>query len=178
MIGFLRFIGVANAAIWFGAIVFYTVAAAPALESSDVQELLGRNNFLIYGRAIGGILLTRYSYFSLICATVALLHIFAEWLYQGRSLNRAATWLILVLLLVGLIGSCWLGPQLQEMQRAQYHTTNTLAQREAARRSYRILFGIFEFLNLSLIVGTAIHLRSAANPPDDLRFVGTPKFRG
>ena len=37
----LRFIGVMNAALWFGAALFFTFAIAPAFSSPEMKRLLG-----------------------------------------------------------------------------------------------------------------------------------------
>ena len=38
--GFLRFIGVANAAIWFGSAIFFTFAAGPAFFTTEMVHII------------------------------------------------------------------------------------------------------------------------------------------
>ncbi len=40
VIGFLRFIGLTNAAVWFGAAVFFTFVGGPAFFSPEMKHLL------------------------------------------------------------------------------------------------------------------------------------------
>ena len=177
MIGILRFVGVANAAVWFGAAVFYTVAAAPALTSTGTRAILGDTNFPFFGGAISELLRVRYFHFHLICACVAMLHLGLEWLYQGRAPKRLWTALLLVLFWLSLLGSLWLGPKLQELQRTRHLVNVPPPQREQAIRSFRIWEGAFQICNVILLAGAAGYLWRSAHPPDELRFVGTPKFR-
>jgi hypothetical protein len=44
MIGILRFIGIANAAVWFGSLIFFTVVVGPAFFSEGMINLFGAGN--------------------------------------------------------------------------------------------------------------------------------------
>jgi hypothetical protein len=61
VIGFLRLVGIANAAVWLGAAIFYTVCAGPAVVSSDMPALLGLKYFPYFSGAVGQIVLARNS---------------------------------------------------------------------------------------------------------------------
>ncbi len=178
MIGFLRFVGIANAAVWLGASVFYTVAAGPAVVSSEMQALLGPKYFAYFSGATAQILLARYFHLHLACATIALLHLLAERIYLGRTAHRLRLGLLVALFGLSLLGSVWLGPKLSGLHRAQHILNATPAQREAARKSFRIWHGVFRAVNVLIIGGVAVCLWRVANPPDELRFVGSPQFRG
>ncbi len=178
MIGFLRFVGIANAAAWLGASVFYTVAAGPAVVSSDMQALLGAKYFPYFSGAVAQILLGRYFNFHLVCAVIALLHLVAERIYLGRTAPRFWAGLLAALFALSLLGSVWLGPKLVGLQRAQHVLHATPAQRAAVAKSFRLWHGVFQAFNILVIGGVAVCLWRVANPPDELRFVGSPQFRG
>lgn len=168
----------ANAAVWFGTAVFYTFCAAPALASEEVRVVLGAKNFPYFGGAIGQLLLARYFQVNLVCAVIALLHLLAERLYLGRASKRVWTVVTVTLFWIGLLGSFWLGPKLRELHQAQHLVSTPPAQREVLARSFRVWHGVFQGLNFFILVGVAGSLWRAVHPPDDLRFVGSGKFRG
>ena len=60
MIGFLRFVGLLNAADGFGAAVFYAFIAGPAFASPEMGGLLTPANFPFYSVAIAQIVASRY----------------------------------------------------------------------------------------------------------------------
>lgn len=174
----LRVVGVANAAVWFGAVVFHTFFAAPALASEEMQAVLGVKNFPYYGGVISQLLLARYFQVNLVCAVIALVHLLAERLYLGRASKKTWTVVIVALFWISLLDSVWLGPKLRELHQTRYQLSTPPAQREVAARSFRLWYGVFQGLNFSILVGVAGSLWRATNPPDDLRFVGSGKFRG
>jgi len=178
MIAFLRFVGIANAAVWLGAAVFFTVCAGPAVVSSDMQALLGPKYFPYFSGAVGQIVLARYFHFHLACATIALLHLLAERIYLGRAAHRLWLGLLAALFGFSLLGSVWLGPKLARLHRGQHVLNAAPAQREAAAKSYRLWHGVFQAVNVLMIGGVAVCLWRVANPPDELCFVGSTKFRG
>ena len=100
MIGFLRFVGVANAAMWFGASIFFTFSVGPAFFSDKMIGLLTRP----YAGAAAQIVIERYFLFHELCGAVALVHLVAEWLYMGKPLQRLTLWLLLGILALGLVG--------------------------------------------------------------------------
>src|SRR4030095_2945285 len=88
VIGFLRSLGVLNAAIWLGAVVFYTFGAVPGLTCQAAQALLGPRNFGYFSVAMADLVTTRLFHLQLVCAVVAVLHLMAEWLYLGKVPQR------------------------------------------------------------------------------------------
>lgn len=168
----------ANAGVWLGSALFYTLAVAPALGSEGMAAILGRNNFPYFSGAIAQLMLTRYFHLQLACATVALLHVLAEWMYLGRASRKLWTYLLVALFCVSVVGAFWLGPKLRTLQRGQYLLSATPAQRETVAKSFRLWHGVFQSLNVFLIAGVAVYFWRAAHPPDELRFVGSSKIRG
>lgn len=178
MIGFLRFVGVLNAAVWLGAAVFITLGAEPAISSPDMRQLLGNNNFPYFSGAITQIVLTRYFHLNLVCGIVALLHLLAEWLYLGRPARKFSLGLLLSLVALALISGTWLLPRSQKLHATHYSTKAQPTEREAAARSFGAYHLASEFANLFMIAGLAVYAWRMANPADTLRFVSSVKFRG
>jgi len=176
--GILRFIGLANAAVWLGGAIFYTIGFAPVLLSQDIVTVLGPKNFPYFSGAIAQVALQRYFYLQLTCASVALLHGVVEWLYLGRLPRRFWTYLLVVLFWGSAAGSFWLGPKLRNLHRTQHLVKAAPGQREAAGKSFHTWQGVFQGLNVLMLAGVAVYFWRAANPPDELRFVGSAKIRG
>src|SRR5262249_37578069 len=128
---------------------------------------------------IAHVLLARYFWWHLACAIVALLHSLVERLYLGRTARGFLTGLLVSLFGLSLIGAFWLTPKLRDLHRTQFLLKETApGQRAAAAKSFGIWQGVFQGLNVFLIAGVAVYFWRAAHPPDDLRFVGSPKIRG
>jgi hypothetical protein len=178
VIGVLRFVGMMNVGVWLGAALFYTLSAGPAMVSPEMQTLLGPRNFTYFSGAVSQILLAKYFHLHLACATIALLHLLVEWLYLGRAPRRIWVSLLAALFWLSVVGSFWIGPKLRDLHRAQHKMDSAPGLREAAAKSFQLWNGIFEAVNVSMIVCIGIYFWRAAHPPDELRFVGSPKFRG
>lgn len=179
--GFLRFVGMLNAAVWLGAAFFFTLGVSPALVSQSAQEVLTPKYFSYISGALWQIALAHYFWWHLVCTIIALLHLLAEWLYLGRAAHRA--WLLLLgtLLFLSLLGSFWMAPKLAQLHRARHAVdpggqVNVIARAEATK-SYRTWHGMFQAANVLMIAGIAVYFWRATTPSDPLRFVGPVKFR-
>ncbi len=176
MIGFLRFVGLLNAAVWFGAAVFLTFGAEPAIFSQDTQGLLLKSHAYL-SVLLAQIVRTRFFYLSLACAAVALLHLLAEWLYLGRPPRKFLLGLLAALVGLALCGGWGLQPALKKL-----HTARTLApqpaERQAAQASFHRWQTVAQALDLLTLGGLAVYLWRLANPPDTLRFVNPAQLRG
>ena len=178
MIGFLRFVGLMNAAVWFGAAFFFTFGIGPAPFSGEMKELLGQKNAPYFSGAIAQILIARYFYFQLVCGTVALLHLVGEWVYLGRTPRGIPLGLLIGLVSVGLISGHFLQPKLKALHKTKYAVDASATARETAARSFRAWHGVSQGINLLLLAGLTVYLWKIGNPSDSTRFVSTSKFRG
>jgi len=173
MIGFLRFIGIANAAVWFGSGLFFTLAVGPAFFSDGMINLFGGGNAEV-GRAYAGaaaqVILERYFVFHQICGGVALIHLLSEWIYMGRPLKRLTLFLIGGLLLLGFVAGYGLQPRMQALHRTMYSPASSLEQRETARKSFRRLHGASQMLNLVVLGGVLVYLWRVTTPGSSYRF--------
>ena len=175
MIGILRFIGIANAAAWFGGALFFTVAVGPAFFSEGMIRLFGGGNLEV-GRAYAGaaaqIVVERYFLFHQICGGIALLHLLAEWIYMGRPLKRLTLFLLGTLLAIGFVGGYGLQPHLQGLHRIMYAPAQAPDQRESARRQFKTLHGVSQVLNLFVLGGVLAYLWRVTTPSSTYRFHG------
>ncbi len=177
VIGFLRFVGLLNAAIWFGAAVFFTFGAGPAVFSEDMKALLGPTNYPFFSGAIAQVLIARYFTLQLVCGAVAATHLFAEWLYLGRPMRRFTGYLLIALLGLGLVGVFGMQPKIKSLHHAKY-TDATPQGRATAARSLAIWHGVAQTVNLFMLAGLGVYLWRVANPSEATRFVPAMKLRG
>jgi len=177
VIGFLRFIGVMNAAVWLGTAIFFTFGAGPACLSTDLKTALGLAAGDSYPPgAIEAIMMARYYHLSLACAVIALLHLLTEWLYMGRPGRKFSFGLLAGLFILTFIGSNLLQPQLHDLNRKRFSPTQPAAH-ESSAKSMRIVSDFAMAFNVLIIGGLVIYVWRVANPSDTLRFVSPVKFR-
>ncbi len=174
MAGFLKFLGICNAAIWFGSLVFFTIAAGPAFFSPEMVALLGKP----HAGAAAQILLARYFQIQQVCALFALLHLTADWIYTGRPWNRYAVGLIAGILCAGMIGGYILQPKLKRLHLIMYAVQSTQSERDEAKQQFGLLHGASQVLNLGVLAGVLLYLWQVTRPDGYTRFVSGAKFRG
>ncbi len=174
--GLLRFVGILNAAAWFGAAIFFTLGAGLAPFSIDMQRLLGSNNFPYFSGAIAQITIARYFRLQLVCGAVAVVHLLAEWLYLGKHPHKIQVGLLVALCSAALLGGYWLQPKLNALHATKYGLNTRPEVREAADHSFRAWHVVSQVVNLLLVGGLAAYLWRAANPSDPTRFVSSVKF--
>ena len=177
MIGFLRFFGILNAAVWFGAAMFFMFGAGTAPFSQEMKNLLGPKNYPYFSGAIAQILIARYFQLQLACGFVALVHVLAEWLYFGKSPKKLWLGLLAGMVVASLLNSFWFQPTLKELHAVKYAATTSAERREAATQSFRTWHGVSQGMNLLVVAGLAVYLWRVANPPDPTRFLNTANFR-
>ena len=173
MIGFLRFIGVANAAAWFGASIFFTFSVGPAFFSEAMVKLLGGTN-LDVGKAYAGaavqIIIGRYFLLHLICGIIALVHLVAEWLYMGKPLQRWTLWLLLGIFALGLAGGYSVQPKLRGFHRTIYGPESTPQQVQQAKQSFKLWHAASQALNLVILTGVTVYLWRVSTPGSGYRY--------
>ena len=170
---FIRFVGVLNAAVWFGAAVFFTVAVGPAFFSAEILEFLPRP----YAGRVAEVILERYFILQQWCAAIALLHLLVEYLYSGRPADHFTVGLLGVLLCIGLAGGYWLQPRMHALQRARYSSQTTPAQKADAERAFGLLHGASQVVNLLSMAGLLYHVWRVTRPLNEPRFSSFDKFR-
>jgi hypothetical protein len=173
----LRLVGVMNAAVWFGGAVFLTFAAAPAFFTPTLKSYLGE----VWPGVIATMVLERYFVLQYICSIIAVVHLFAEWLYLGKPLHRLTTSVLAGLFLLAFAGGLWLQPRLKTLHELMHGygrgTEAAAAQRDQAAKRFRALHGVSQTLNLFALCGLAIYMWRVTTPPNGPRFMPAAKFR-
>jgi len=174
VIGSIRFIGILNASVWLGAVVFFTLSAGPAFFSDKMLQLLGRPHA---GAAVQ-VVLERYYLFQYCCAAIAVLHLLVEWLYTGRPLQKVRLGMLVVLLFLVLLSGMWLEPKLERLHREVHgiRAAPAPAQVEKARRSFGWWHGTSQFFNLLTLAGLLANFWYITHPQDSPRFISPTKF--
>lgn len=168
MIGFLRTIGVINAALWFGGTVFFTFFAAPAFFTEAMTTLLTK----AYAGAAAQLVMERYFYLHMACGLVALAHLVGESLYLGRPVLRWSLSLLAAVFILNLIGGYGLQPTLKRLHVKIYLPSTPEDVREPARKSFRLWHGVSQGLNLVVFVGISAYLLRVTRSGDSSRFRG------
>ncbi len=170
MIGFLRFIGVVNAAIWFGSAIFFTVVAGPTFFSEEMKSLFPPP----YNGLAAQIFLKRYFYLQYFCGGIALLHLLLEKLYTGRT-ERFMSGLIAVILSISLLGGLWLQPKLKELHVVKYRG-QTVELRAGAGKSFGLWHGVSQTMNLFMTAGLLFYLWRVSSLNHPARVAGFRKL--
>ena len=176
MIACLRFVGLLNAAVWFGSAIFFSFGAGFVPFSPEMKALLGPANYPYFSGAIAQLFIKRYFAFQVGCALVAVVHLLAEALYLGKRPQKFQVALITGLVAITMIGAYWLQPKMKVLHAIKYGTTSKPEQREAADHSFRAWHGVSQVINLILVGGLGAYLWRAGNPADSTRFVSAFRF--
>ncbi|MBI5775184.1 MAG: DUF4149 domain-containing protein [Verrucomicrobia bacterium] len=178
MITVLRFIGLANAAVWFGAAVCFTFFIGPGFFSGDMKALLGEGGYPFYSGAVAQIAIGRYFYLQYTCGAVAVAHLAAEWLYSGKKAERFTMLLLGVLLALVLTGGLILQPHMKQLQRVKYGLTPaTPEQRVQAASSFKAWHAVSQTGNLVMLLGLVAYLWQASYPSSGPRFFSAQRMQ-
>ena len=172
MTGILRFVGIVNAAVWCGSSIFMLVAL-PALFSPELKRLLTTPGVGFAAESI----VARYFILQYWCGGIALVHLLAEWFYNGRPLWRLNLGLLIFVLSLGLAGGLWAQPKMRALHVAKYFG-KTSDQQAQAGKSFAAWHSASETANLLVIVGLACYLWRVSRAQDPQRFVSFSKIRG
>jgi hypothetical protein len=184
VIGFLRLLGIFNAALWLGAALFFTFGVGPVFFQPDVKKVAGEAQAGI----IAMLVLERYFLLHIVCATIAILQQLAEWVYFGRTLHRLTLILLACLAGFGLLAEFGLHPRMQRLHETKYaylktpqgyarNDAVTPPQRARAATSFRIWHGVSQAANLLVLAGIAVHLWRVTHRADETRFLSAQQFR-
>ncbi len=173
VLAILRFAGILNASIWFGAAVFFTLSVGPAFFSDAMVQLLGKPR----AGAAAQIVLSRYFTLHLCCGLLAIAHLTTEWLYSGKPVERWLMSIVTASMVLGLVGGSWLLPKMKALHLTKYDARSTPAMRETASRAFGAWHGLSQVLNLVALISISGYLWRVVNPPDAPWFVSANKFR-
>lgn len=167
MLAFLKFVGLLNAAIWLGALLFASFVVLPVFFSPEVTPALMHR---YYSGRIAEIVLRRLVWVQLVCGGIALLHYFGEWLYAGKPLPRFAAGSVVAMLLFVSIGGFWLQPQMERWHLLKYASNTTPVQRADAAKKFSRWHGVSQVINLLVVAGVIVHFVRHANMPAATKF--------
>jgi hypothetical protein len=162
-----------NAAVWFGAVIFFTFAVGPAFFSEAMLSLLGRP----HAGAAAQLVLERYFGLQQWCAGLALAHLVAEWLYVGRPFQRLTLILLMFLFTVGIVGGHVLQPRMKDLHLKMHAVQSPPAVKESSARSFRILHGTSMAMNLLVMAGVLVYVWQVTRPAINTRFTSVNRFR-
>lgn len=172
----IRFIGIVNAAIWLGAAVFVTIGVAPAFFGEEMKALLGPS-FPAWSGALVQVVFKRFFLLNYVCGGIAVVHLLAEWLYQGKPIENATLGLLAGLLLFSLAGGMVMQPRLSSLHRIKYSPSTPPDQRLRAAGSLRVWHGVSQTANLIMLGGLFVYFWRTASKPDAVRFLSSNKFQ-
>jgi hypothetical protein len=166
MIGFLRWLGVLNAAVWFGSAFAFTFVAAPAVFSADTENLLGPKYYHYLAGKIAGFIIHRAFNLQLICGTLALLHLLLERIYFGKPPGGLRLGLLIGLLVLTLFGGFIAEPKIQSLHETRYSPKATQAERNSARETFSTWHGVAQGVNVLVLLGLAIYTGRVGQRPE------------
>jgi hypothetical protein len=174
VIGLLRFVGLLNAAVWLGGAISFTFALGPAFFSEEMKAIVRPpwNGFAAQ------VVIKNYFVLLYCCGGIALLHLFLEKLYSGKSIERLTLLALAIVISLTLLGGFWLQPKLRDLHFKKYDTRVVEAMRAGPERSFKMWHAASQTMNLFVIVGLIFYFSRLANASNSSRFISTQKFRG
>ena len=172
----LRFIGLLNAAVWLGAMIFFTAVIGPGMFSPEVKQIVGRAEWM--PGAIAQILVERYMVLQQWCAAIALVHLIFDWLYTGKLFAKSSLIILVICLGMALGGTRLLAPQMKQLHIMKYSPQTTPAQKEHAARNFRILHGTSQVTNLLALCGILFYYWRLSVGPQGGRSGASVRYRG
>jgi hypothetical protein len=178
VIGFLRFIGTINAAIWLGGAVFFTFVAGPFFSSSELQSLLGDQNYPFFAVTFRELLAARYFQFNLACAAIAWLHLVVEWLYLGQPPRKGTFGLLALLSGLMLLYGAWLQPLAARSHMTRHRSNVPAVERTDATRAFQAASTSARVVNFCVMSGLFVFAWRITRWVDSPRLIPSVKFRG
>jgi hypothetical protein len=166
VIGFLRIIGILNAALWFGGSIFLTFFVGPAFFSEPMVELLTKP----YAGAAAQIVLERYFTLQIVCGLVAFAHLVAESLYLSRPIFRWSLSLVAAIFVLALVGGYGIQPKLKQLHLQMYSPETTDEIKAASRKSFGLWHGISWIANIAALGGITVYLFRITRQGDNSRY--------
>ena len=160
--GFLRFLGLFNAAVWVGGSVFFSFLAAPVFFTPEIKSLTPPPVNGLVAQAMLG----RYFTLHILCGIVAVVHLLLEWLYSSGGFPKRAIAVVCVLLGLALIGGKFINPKLAgwHQQKHQFQlksegerqtikkAEDTQSVVQDAERKFAVWHGVSHVINLVMMI--------------------------
>ena len=160
--GFLRFLGLFNAAVWVGGSVFFSFLAAPGFFTPEIKSLTPPPVNGLVAQAMLG----RYFTLHILCGIVAVVHLLLEWLYSGGRFPKRAIAIVCVLLGLALIGGKFINPKLAVWHQQKYQfklksegdppmiekTEHKVDVVQNAKWKFTVWHGVAQIVNLAMLI--------------------------
>ncbi len=179
MIVVLRFIGVMNAAVWFGAAIFFVFGISPAFSTPAIKQLLQGD---IYPAAVSILASERFYSFHYWCGSIAIIHQLAEWVYLSRPLQRVTMGVLIGTFILALFGGLWVQPKLlKNHQTAYFRSPSPISpeDRRNAEKTYFTWRKTSDIITYLMVAGLAVFSWRVfySGNTTTTRFAPTNKFR-
>ena len=169
MTGVLRFIGVVNAAIWFGSAIF-VIVAVPVFFTPEAKQIFPG---VYYGLA-AQMIIGRFITLQYWCGSIAMLHLLVERYYTGRVVERLTTILLTVMFALTLVAGLWIQPKLKAWH-ITIHRGQTVEQQQEAKKLFGFWHGMSQVGNLFVACGLLFYLWRMTSPDHPSRLPGYRK---
>ncbi len=166
MKSWLRFLTIANAAVWFGSAIFFTFSVGPAF-FSPASKALFQEAYPYYSGAVAQLVIERFFRCQQVCGFIALALLIVgrlqanrpDKLHTGRTPERRLGWLVVLLLGASLASGYWLVPYMKNLHTTKYAQLSTPEQREFATARFSRWHAASQVGNLFVMLGLLIYLR-------------------
>jgi hypothetical protein len=170
MLHVLRFVGLMNAAIWLGGVVFFSAAGIRAVFQPAIRALFHEYYVGTMAQALQASCFT----FQLICASVAVAHLLLLWWLKPRQVQRPLSITLGVLCMLVLLGAFLFQPRMKALFESKYRAP-TWAQRQTATSHFRTWHAVSQCFNLVVLGGLVFYVWRMAAPAEELKFVSAQK---
>ena len=174
MIQLLRFVGLFNAAIWFGGNIAILFVAFTGFFSPEMKKLLQHEYF---PGAVAQVIFSRFFVLQCLCMGIAAVHMLAEAFYFGRRVTRARLALLTAMSALIIFGGIVVTPKLKQLHQTKYFGKPQQLRADADHQ-LRKWHSAEQLANLLVMVGTGIYFWSLVERMDSPRFSRVTKFRG
>lgn len=162
-----------NAAVWFGAAVFFTFLVWPLLASGYFKSIVADERMTFVWLET----LDRFFLLSSYCGAIALFHQAVEWLYTGKAVKRVMLSVTVTLFLLSLFGYYVLEPKMQRHHFAQVTVDVAPDAAKASAKAFGILRGMTHASTFALLGGIGFYLWRLSAPQPGPRF-NAARFNG
>ncbi|MBT5925787.1 MAG: hypothetical protein HOH33_04120 [Verrucomicrobia bacterium] len=174
MLPVLRILGIANAALWFGATMLFLICFRTGFQSPDMIQLLPGP----FAEAALHVIMKSYLSVLLFCSVVSVIQLWAEQWYTGRPIFRLRLSILLSLVVFSCLLKWGIFPVMQKQHvRAHQPNANTENQRNGGK-AYRSWKTGFHFVHLIIVGGSLSHLLYISQGERGYRVLGVQQFRG
>jgi hypothetical protein len=170
----LRIIGIANAALWFGATLLFLICIRSGFQSPEMVELIPEP----FAAAAMHVLLKHYIDLILLCALVALFQLCAIQWYQGRPIFRLRIGILIFLIIISALLKWNIYPMMQKHHLKAHQAGASNEDQRQGSKAYRTWKTGFYFLHLIILGGSLSHLLHVSNGANGYRELRAQQFRG